>query len=159
MHPLVIEAMRKTPIAWIVVDGRPAYPVWCLWIDDALHVVSGGDEQPTPGLAQARRATVSTRGDHGGRVVAWTADVEVVAPGSTEWTTVAPPLAGKRLNVSGTNDALVESWTRRSRILRLRPIDDEVDPTPTESGAAPPRDTPATRRTANPFRLHRIKRR
>ena len=41
MEALVGEAMRKAAVAWLTVPGRPAYPVWCHWIDDALYLVSG----------------------------------------------------------------------------------------------------------------------
>src|SRR5207248_4638873 len=67
MHPLVEEAMKKAAIVWLSTGGRP-YGVWCLWVDDALYVVSGPGEQPAPGLAEATGALVTARGDHGGRV-------------------------------------------------------------------------------------------
>src|SRR5262249_56744548 len=59
VHPLVDEAMKKAAIAWLSVEtgrtdegrlprasgptGRP-YPVWCLWVDVALYLVSGPGE-------------------------------------------------------------------------------------------------------------------
>ena len=40
--PLVDEVMRKAAVVWLTVPaGGAAYPVWCLWIDGALYVVSG----------------------------------------------------------------------------------------------------------------------
>jgi hypothetical protein len=159
MHALVAEAMRKAAIAWIGVAGTNPYPVWCLWIDDALYVVTGGDEQPTPGLAEAPTVSVSARGDHGGRIVSWTAGVTRVQPDDETWPDVALQLAGKRLNSSGSNEALVERWTTTAQIYRLVPADDAVLPVPDGSLAAPPAPTPAARRTAKPFRLHRVKKR
>src|SRR5689334_22998054 len=91
-HALVEEAMKKAAVAWLAVDGRPAYAVWCLWLDGALYVVSGSGEQPAPGLAEARAATVSARGDHGGRIVSWPAEVFPVEPGGETWAAVAPQL-------------------------------------------------------------------
>lgn len=158
MHPLVAEAMKKAEIAWITTDTRPAYPVWCLWIDDALYLVSGGDEQPAPGLASATVAIVSARGDHGGRIVAWTASVSVVSPEGGTWADITTQLAGKRLNASGTSQALIDRWAAQSVVIRLVPVDDRVNAVATGSGAAVPRSTPATPRTAKPFRLHRVKR-
>ena len=98
MHPLVEEAMKKAAIVWLSTGGRP-YGVWCLWVDDALYVVSGPGEQPAPGLAEATGALVTARGDHGGRIVTWPAAVSRLAPGTPEWDTVTAQLAGKRLNL------------------------------------------------------------
>jgi hypothetical protein len=157
MHPLVSEAMKKAAITWIGVGERPPYGVWCLWIDDALYVVSGPDEQPAPGLRQASSVTVSARGDHGGRIVTWPAAVERVAPGSDLWETVAPQLAGKRLNSLGAED-LAARWAESCTISRLVPAGDLVE-LPEGSLAAPPVPTPATNTTRKPFRLHRVRRR
>src|SRR5258708_13229632 len=98
MHPLVTEAMKKAAVAWLEVGARPAYPVWCLWIDGALYVVSGPGEQPAPGLAQASTARVHARGDHGGRSLAWTAMVDPVRPHSALWAPVLPALPPKPPN-------------------------------------------------------------
>jgi hypothetical protein len=159
--PLIDEAMRKAAIAWIAVAGGAARGLWCLPLDGALYLVSGPGEQDAPGLAEADEATVTLRGDHGGRIVSWPARARRVEPGGEEWTTVAPQLAGKRLNASGSADALVERWARECVITRLAPAGGPVeagDSLPTGSGAAPPRETPATRRTRAPFRLHRVRR-
>ena len=159
MHALVAEAMKKAAIVWVsTAADQPAYPLWCFPIDDALYVVTGGDEQPAPGLTSVDTATISARGDHGGRIVSWPARVEPVRPGTEAWTAAAPGLAGKRLNASGTIDALVEKWTTGATILRLVPIDDDIEPKTDGSEAAVPRPTPAVRRTAKPFRLHKVKR-
>ena len=46
--------MKRAAVAWLTVPGQPGpYPVWCLWLDGALYVVSGPGEQPAPGLAGA----------------------------------------------------------------------------------------------------------
>ena len=47
-------------------------------------------------------------------------------PDDEAWAEVAPQLAGKRLNASGTDEALVERWTTTAAIYRLRPHDDDV---------------------------------
>ena len=42
MHPLIQEAMKKAAVAWLTTPGVPGgYAVWCLWVDDALHLVTG----------------------------------------------------------------------------------------------------------------------
>src|SRR2546430_15755869 len=93
--------MKKAAVVWLTVDGGRPYPVWCLWLDGALYVVSGPGEQAAPGPAEASPALVSARGDHGGRVVAWPAEVTRVGPDGAPGPAVAPQVAGKGLNSSG----------------------------------------------------------
>ena len=162
VHPLIEETMKKAIIAWLSVPGEvDAYAIWCMWANNALYVVSGGEEQPAPGLARGTTVDISARGDHGGRVVTWPATVATVSPGTPEWDEIVPQMAGKRLNASGDTDAVVLRWSRESLVSRLTPAADPIgagDTLPDSSGAAPPRPTPAARRTANPFRLHRVRR-
>jgi hypothetical protein len=160
MHPLVEEAMKKSAVVWLAVgDARP-YGVWCLWLDGALYVVSGPGEQSAPGLATADTALVTVRGDHGGRIVTWPASVRRLEPDGEEWRTVAPQLAGKRLNASGTTEETTGRWAAECVVSRLVPAGDPVEAAttlPDASGAAPPPATDATRRPRKPFRLHRVR--
>lgn len=119
VDPLIAEAMRKAAVAWLAVDQRPPFAVWCTWRDDALFVVSGPGEQRAPGLAGARTATVSARGDHGGLIVSFAAAVERVEPGGAEWDVVAPALVAQRLN--GAPDT-ADRWARDCVISRLVPV-------------------------------------
>jgi hypothetical protein len=159
MHALVAEVMKKVAIVWL---GTLATPVWCLGIDDSLYVVAGGDEQPAPGLTPRSTIEVSARGDHNGKIVTWLAAVTRVMPGGADWAEVTPQLAAKRLNASGTSEALIERWAAECELYRLLPLGDDAtvggraDET---SGAAEPRPTPASRRTATPYHLHKVKRR
>jgi hypothetical protein len=129
MRELVEEAMRKAAVVWLDVAGRPPYPVWCLWTGagdsdpgagEALYVVSGPQEQAAPGLARAATAVVAARGDHGGRIVRFTARVERVRPGGAEWAAVVPQLAAKRLNAPPVPE-LLDRWARTATVSRLRP--------------------------------------
>lgn len=162
MHPLVEEAMKRAAVAWLAVPGQPGpYAVWCLWLDGALYVVSGPGEQPAPGLAGAAVVDVSTRGDHGGRIVTWPAEVGRLAPEDEAWPSVAAQLAGKRLNAPAGIADTVRRWADECVVSRLVPVSDPVEAGPRAdagSGAAPPRPTPAANRTAKPFRLHRVRR-
>jgi hypothetical protein len=163
MHPLVEEAMKKAAVAWLTVPGggRP-YPVWCLWLDGALYVVSGPAEQPAPGLAGASAVDVAVRGDHGGHIVTWPATVVRVDPQGEAWSRVVPQLAGKRLNAPGTIEDTGWRWARECVVSRLIPAADPIaagSTLPDDSGAAVPPPTPASRRTATPFKLHRVRRR
>ncbi len=55
-------------------------------------------------------------------------------------------------------EALAARWASECVISRLTPAGSPLE-AGAESGAAAPRPTPAARRTANPFRLHRVRRR
>ena len=126
VRALITESMKKAAVAWLTVGERPAYPVWCLWIDEALYVVSGPGEQPAPGLADATSAAVSARGDHGGLIVTWPATVGQLAPDDPEWAVVAPQLAAKRLN-SLPAPLLTTRWSTEATITRLTPaVDHDV---------------------------------
>lgn len=160
-HPLVDEVMKKVAIAWVSVDSGPAYGVWCLAVDGAVYVVSGPGEQAAPGLAQAGTATVTARGDHGGRIVTWPVDVSRLFPGSDEWEAITPQLAAKRLNAPGPTEALIARWAAECAVSRLAPAGSPVEAgesLPDSSGAEPPRETPAVNQTRRPFRLHRVRR-
>ncbi len=138
MHPLITEAMKKAAVVWLAVGDARAYPVWCLWSDAALYVVSGPGEQPAPGLARAATAIVHARGDHGGQIVAWAARVERITPDSEQWSSVAPQLAAKRLNSAATGE-LVSRWAETAVVSRLVPSSDRLIDLPDGSLAAPPR--------------------
>ena len=160
--PLVEEAVKKAAVAWVSVGDGPALALWCLPLEGSLLVVSGPGEQSAPGLAEAATATVRLRGDTGGMIVAFEATAQRLDSGGADWATVAPQLATKRLNASGTAEELVARWAESGcAIVRLTPSEAEAvsaPQLPEESGAAPPRDTPARVAVRRPFRLHRVRR-
>ena len=160
--PLVDEAIKKAAVTWISVGDGPALGLWCLPMESSIVVVCGPGEQRAPGLAEAATATVRLRGDTGGLIVVFEAAVERLDPAGADWATVAPQLATKRLNASGTAEELVARWVEADcAIVRLTPSDAEAvsaPDLPAESGAAPPRDTPARVAVRRPFRLHRVRR-
>ena len=121
---LLTEATKKAAIVWLTVGDRPAYPVWCLSVGASLYVVTGPGEQPAPGLASASTVRVSARGDHGGLIVTWTANVARVAPGTDVWSAIAPQLASKRLNAPEPADTVVNRWARECTLLGLDPADE-----------------------------------
>lgn len=157
------EAIKKASIAWVSVDGGPAYGLWCMPVEGSLAVVSGPGEQFAPGLAQAGRASVRLRGDHGGAIVQAEAAVARVLPGSPEWDEIAPQLANKRLNASGTAEDLMTRWVEDGCVVvRLTPLTESAvgaADLPAESASEPPRETPARVETRRPFRLHRVRKR
>ncbi|MEV6487752.1 hypothetical protein AB0M20_03795 [Actinoplanes sp. NPDC051633] len=160
---LVEEAIKKAAIAWISVADGAAVGLWCMPLDGSLIIVSGPGEQAAPGLAEASRASVRLRGDNGGLIVILEASVERLRPGSEDWDTVAPQLANKRLNGRGTADEQVARWAETGcAVVRLTPVEEPPVASPdlpSDSGAEPPRETPARNKTRRPFRLHRVRRR
>lgn len=156
------EALKKAAIAWVSVDGGAARGLWCMPLEGTLLVVSGPGEQEAPGLVEAARAGVRLRGDTGGLIVVWEAVVSRLQPGTEEWGTVAPQLATKRLNASGTAEELMARWIESGcAVVRLTPADETPRTSPDlpdASGAAIPRETPARVEVKRPFRLHRVRR-
>ena len=161
-HPLIEAAAKRAAVTWLTVPGGATGRLaWCLWVDDALYVVTGPGEQDVAGLAEASEAVVGLRGDHGGRIVSWPASVRRVEPGGDDWQRIAPQLAAKRLNASGTAEALTARWAERCALVELRPAADPVEAgesLPAGSEAAPPRPNTATRPARRPFKLHRVRR-
>ena len=157
------EALKKAALAWVSTQDGPALGLWCMPLDGSLIMVTGPGEQFAPGLAEAGRATVRLRGDNGGLIVVSEMAVTRLTPGTDEWTEVAPQLAQKRLNASGTFDDVVARWADTDcAVVRLTPSEQEPAVTApdlsADSGAAPPRETPARVETRRPFRLHRVRR-
>ena len=86
-----------------------------------------------------------------------------LVPGSDEWIEIAPQVAAKRLNASGTAEEVVARWaTDGCAVVRLAPAAETAvgsADVPAESHAGPPRETPARVETRRPFRLHRVRKR
>lgn len=159
---VVAEAIKKAAVVWVSAGGAPAVALWCVPSEGSLLLVTGAGEQPAPFLADAATATVTMRGDHGGHIVTWPASVTRVEPGTEQWETAAPLVAGKRLNARGGTDQVVERWARECVLLRLTPSGPPIeanDSLPHDPQTTAPRPTPAARATRKPFRLHRVRRR
>jgi hypothetical protein len=161
-NPVVAEAIRKAAVVWVAVADGPPSALWCMPLDGSLYVVAGPGEQTDPGLADAAEATLTLRGDHGGRIVTCPAAVRRLRPGTEEWDTVTPQLAAKRLNASGTAEELAARWQRAGCVVAGLTPAEGAGITGTElpdtAGAEPPRATPARVPVRRPFRLHRVRR-
>jgi hypothetical protein len=156
---LIAEAMKRSSIAWITVpDGGRPRPAWHLWHEGAAYVVTGGIEQPLPGLAHAEYASVTARSkEAGGRLVTWIAMVQRVVPSNGQWPDAVRELHAKRLNPPDGERAL-ERWMRESTVLRLVPTGELTEvpgSMPDASGAAPPPPSPAITSGPPPFVLGR----
>ncbi|MGH3509363.1 MAG: hypothetical protein ACRDPI_03945, partial [Nocardioidaceae bacterium] len=114
---LIAELAKKSGVSWVGLDGK-RHAVWHLWLDGALYIVSGGEEQPLPGIARASTATVTLRSkEDGGRLVTWVADVSVVHPEDEGWPEVTSALIKERLNLDDLATA-AGIWAEHSVVTR-----------------------------------------
>ena len=89
------------------------------WHEGAIYLVTGGDEQHLPGLAEATRVRVTLRSkDKGGELVAFDAAVEVIDQAVAAEAVAV--LAKERLNAPDGAGMTVR-WARDSHIVRLTP--------------------------------------
>jgi hypothetical protein len=155
---LVEQLSSKAGVVWIAASGQRARPAWHHWHDGADYVVTGGIEQPLPGLVEGGLAEVMVPSkDTGGRLITWAARVREVAPGSELWAAVVPAMHAKRLNPPD-GDQQPERWARECILFRLEPTGEVLEARgsmPQESGAAPPVPTPATTSGPLPYVLGR----
>ncbi|MFJ8657698.1 hypothetical protein [Streptomyces sp. NPDC093795] len=152
---LVEEATKKSGLVWVRGTG-PARALWHVWHDGAACVVGDGPgEQPLPGLLDGGTAEVTVRSkDKGGRLVAWTAAVRELVPGTEEWDAAVAELKGKRLNAPD-GEAMTGRWARECRVLRLEPREATTE-LPDGSLAAVPLPSAATTRDAVPGGLPKL---
>ncbi|MEV4556134.1 hypothetical protein AB0K51_03935 [Kitasatospora sp. NPDC049285] len=153
---LVEEAAKKSGLLWVQPAGEPsARPLWHAWHDGAVVVVGDGAEQPLHGLTAGSTAAVTLRSkDKWGRLVAFTATVTAVDPGTAGWDGAVEELKGKRLNAPDT-DTITDRWSRECRVLRLTPTG-PLTPLPEDSLAAAPMPTPVTTRQPIPAGLPKL---
>lgn len=159
---LVAELAKKTGVCWVRHHGR-THAVWHVWHEDALCLVSGGDEQPLPDIEDGARVEVVLRSkDNGGRLVTWVGTASVVRPEDEDWPSVTAALVAGRLNLADLSTAAA-GWAATSVVRRIVPTGEVVE-SPGELSADAhremPLDTPATTRGPLPRILHRrVKRR
>jgi hypothetical protein len=170
---LVAELGKKTGVSWLTYasgydDTKHTHAAWHAWVETeedggALYVVSGGDEQPLPGIEQARRVEVTMRSkENGGRLVTWVAVASRVTPDDPAWEPVTAALVAGRLNLDDLTTA-AQQWAESSIITRLKPTGETVElpgDLPDDDHRAAPLETPAITRGRLPRVLHRrVKRR
>jgi hypothetical protein len=149
---LTAELARKSGVSWLRYGGA-THPAWHVWLDDALYLVSGGNEQSLPGIADVDVVEVVMRSkDNGGRLLTWVGAVSAVRPSDPLWQAVTTALLAARLNLPDLATAAAE-WAARSEISRIVPTGRAVE-APGELSDAPhlaaPMPTSATTRTAPP---------
>jgi hypothetical protein len=160
---LVEEATKKSGVLWLALPDLP-YPrtAWHIWHDGAAYVVTGGIEQPLPGLPEAERVTVTVRSkDKGARLVSWIAAAEHVGPDSEEWAAVVPLLAKERLNAPD-GERQAERWAKEAYVIRLTPTGEVTEAPgslPDDYAAVRPGPSPATTVGKTPFMVGARRRR
>ncbi|MGH3375135.1 MAG: hypothetical protein ACRDP6_10375 [Actinoallomurus sp.] len=159
---LVEEATKKSGMLWLALPDLP-YPrtAWHIWHtpeggESAAYVITGGIEQPLPGLPHAERVTVTVRSkDKGARLVSWVAAVARVEPGSEEWEAVVPLLAKARLNPPD-GEHQTERWAEEAYIIRLTPTGETTEAPgslPDDYASVRPVPSPATTTGRTPFMI------
>ena len=164
---LVEEACGRSAMVWLRRPGEQrSHAAWHVWADGAVHVVTGGSEQPLGGLTDrlvdGAEVDVLVRSkDNGSRLVAFRTVVSDVRPDDDRWDTVVPLLHAKRLNAADGEEQPAR-WARESRVLRLEPTGQVLEQPghlPTRSHAAEPPPSAATTRGPLPFVVGRRARR
>jgi hypothetical protein len=121
MPALIAEATRKSAVVWVQMgsDQQSHQPVWQVWHEDRMYVVTGGIEQPLP---MGHRAVVAVRSKdrQGDLLVRWVAAVSTVAPGTPQWEEVVPLLHAARLNAPDGEEQPAR-WARESTVLCFTP--------------------------------------
>jgi hypothetical protein len=118
---LIAEATRRSAVVWVQVDGDPQrhHPVWQVWHEDRMYVVTGGIEQPLP-LSDRAVVSVRSKDRQGDLLVRWVASVSVVEPATAQWDDVVPLLHAARLNAPDGEEQPAR-WARESTVLCFTP--------------------------------------
>lgn len=158
---LVDEAAKKSALLWLQTPTAPAaQAVWHAWLDGHAYVLTGGGEQPDPGLATASSVVVVVRSkDTTNRLLSFTADVTTVTPEDDDWPGATGELARSRLNLRDAEHA-PSRWAgdpayRIFRLTRHGALRERPGEYGAESHRAPPVPSPATTKTRSPHVLHR----
>ena len=117
---LAAELGRRTGVCWVGYQDV-THPVWHVWHEDALCLVSGGDEQPLPEIDDGALVEVVMRSkDTGGRMLTWVGRADVVRPEDEGWEPVTAALVAGRLNLADTATA-AGRWAATSVVRRVVP--------------------------------------
>ena len=162
VQALIAELASKSDLVWVQVDDAPARPVWSVWHEGAVTIVTGGLEQPNPGLTDGGKATVILRSkENRARQVVTNSTVMQLAPGSDAWVAAAKALHPKRLNAPD-GELQPERWARESTVWLLRPTGEPLESPGRQSDAshrAEPMVTEATTLARRPFHAGRATKR
>jgi len=154
----VAELVSKSDLVWVEPDGRPPRPVWSVWHDSAVAVVTGGLEQPDPGFADGSEVTVVARSkENRAKQVSVRATVEQLVSGSEAWDAAVGALHPKRLNAPD-GEQQPQRWAEESTVWLLHPAPGPIEQPGSyadDPQRAEPLPTPATTLTRRPFHAGR----
>jgi hypothetical protein len=158
---LVDEAMKKSALIWVRTELRPGgRALWHSWLNGLAYVVTGGDEQPDPGLGAGSAVVVLRSKDTEDRLLAFRCEVSRMTADDADWAEATGDLAKTRLNLRNASEA-PRRWQDLDtyRVYRLRPTGDALVEGPGRypdvSGRARPVETTATTSGAAPWIVHR----
>jgi len=120
---LLSDGGRKSEVAWVQLTAPQVgqQPIWLIWQDDAMTVVTGGDEQPDPGFVDGGTSVVVIRSkDKEVRLMTIEVLVHELTVHSDDWQAAAEALHAKRLNSVDGEDTTTR-WRTTSRLWRLTP--------------------------------------
>jgi len=154
----VAELAAKSDLVWVQVGDQPARPVWSVWNNDAIAVVTDGIEQLNPGLTDNGSVTVIVRSrENRARQVAVVSTVEELVPGSESWDVAVKALHPKRLNAPD-GERQPGRWAEESSIWLIHPTAEVIEQPgaqPDASLRAVPMATEATTVNRTPFHAGR----
>ncbi len=117
---IVAELTRRTGVCWLR-HGPRSHALWHVWHDGALCLVTGGTEQPLPGLEDGSQVEVVLRSkDDGGRLATWVGTLQTVPEGDPRWGPTTAALAAARLNTPDLA-AVTDRWAAGSVVYRVVP--------------------------------------
>jgi hypothetical protein len=120
------EALKKGTVVWVEVPGRDgtggrAVPAWYGTLDGRVYILTGGQEQQIPGLAEADRVLLSARSKEMQSLVAKVeASARVVPPSDPLFARLVPILLPRRLNLRD-GEAAADRWRKESTLVELTP--------------------------------------
>jgi hypothetical protein len=154
--------MKKSGLIWMGEAGSDrlrAY--WHAWLDGKAYLLTGGGEQPDPGLRERSEVDVVVRSkDTWHRLVKFRAGVTLLLATDRDWPQASAELAKARLNLHDAEGA-PERWAadRNTRCYRLTPVGEVLegpgDDYPSDSLRATPVPSTATTKGRLPRVLHR----
>ena len=123
-QPAILEGLKKSDIIWITPDtSKRALPVWFVYRNDKIYVLSAEPQQMVPDAAHVREAQVALRWKgRDARLVDFDSSVRVIGPEDhQEFEEIGALLVGKRQSVQGTVEDIVARWMSQGVILELTP--------------------------------------
>jgi hypothetical protein len=117
------ESLKKSTIVWLrwkQPNGQErTMPVWFIYYQDKVYVLSGERQQVIPGAETIKTADLILRWKgKNAQVAELPADVRVVPQGA-EWDELAERIAEKRLNIPGLPEETARRWRDECTILEI----------------------------------------